>query len=417
VVQELAAADRLTAEIRTTRWHPVEEAWEEPPCLCRAPTQTANESSRNAKRKRSDGRLRLVRTRSRAGPERGRRAGAERLRGHDFSVERRWRYLTIGAASEEQAEEIRATIRDELPEAEVELEPTRDVPATSSSGSARWASPAAGSTPRLRGNNPRVPMIGDLWYKNAIIYSLDVETFMDADGDGCGDFEGLTRRLDYLESLGIDAVWLAPFQTSPRRDDGYDVADFFASTNASAPPADFVEFVREADSRGIRVPHRPRRQPHVRPPPVVPGGTEHSRSRLVRLVEETPPRTGEAASCSPECNRRRGRTTSGAREYYFHRFYDFEPDLNMDNPAVREEVRRIMGFWLQLGVAGFRMDAVPFVIEKPPAPEQFEAQSTSNICGSSASSCSGASGRRSARRAKRACRETQPYFGGGTACT
>ena len=96
-------------------------------------------------------------------------------------------------------------------------------------------------------------MIHDLWYKNAVVYSLDVETFLDASGDGCGDFEGLSRRLDYLEALGVNAVWLAPFQPSPRRDDGYDIADYYGVDPRFGSGGDFVEFMREADSRGIRV--------------------------------------------------------------------------------------------------------------------------------------------------------------------
>jgi maltose alpha-D-glucosyltransferase/alpha-amylase len=212
-------------------------------------------------------------------------------------------------------------------------------------------------------------MIGDLWYKNAVIYSLDVETFMDADGDGCGDFEGLTRRLDYLESLGIDAVWLAPFQTSPRRDDGYDVADFFAVDKRFGSAGNFVEFVREADSRGIRVlidlvvNHTSDRHPWFRE------AREHDSPFHDWYVwSKKRPRDWRSGVVFPGVQQKTWSYDRGAREYYFHRFYDFEPDLNMDNPAVREEVRRIMGFWLQLGVAGFRMDAVPFVIEKPPSP-------------------------------------------------
>jgi maltose alpha-D-glucosyltransferase/alpha-amylase len=210
-------------------------------------------------------------------------------------------------------------------------------------------------------------MIGDLWYKNAVIYSLDAETFMDADGDGCGDFEGLSRRLDYLESLGIDAVWLAPFQTSPRRDDGYDVADYFTVDKRFGSAGDFVEFVHEADSRGIRVlidlvvNHTSDRHPWFR--------AARKRSSPFHdwyVWSRKRPRDWRSGVVFPGVQRRTWTYDRDAREYYFHRFYDFEPDLNMDNPRVREEVRRIMGFWLQLGVAGFRMDAVPFVIEKPP---------------------------------------------------
>src|SRR3954447_8040001 len=96
-------------------------------------------------------------------------------------------------------------------------------------------------------------MIGDLWFKNAVVYSVDVETFLDDDGDGCGDFAGLSRRLDYLDSLGVDAVWLAPSQPSPTRDDGYDIADFYGVDPRYGTLGDFVQFVHEAGSRGIRV--------------------------------------------------------------------------------------------------------------------------------------------------------------------
>ena len=210
-------------------------------------------------------------------------------------------------------------------------------------------------------------MIHDLWYKNAVVYSLDVETFLDASGDGCGDFEGLSRRLDYLEALGVDAVWLAPFQPSPRRDDGYDISDYYGVDPRFGSGGDFVEFMREADSRGIRVlidlvvNHTSDRHPWFR------------EARKTR----SPIHDWYVWSKRRPTNFRKGVVFPGeqtqtwtydriAREYYFHRFYDFQPDLNMDNPRVREEVRRIMGFWLQLGVAGFRVDAVPFVLEEAP---------------------------------------------------
>ena len=211
-------------------------------------------------------------------------------------------------------------------------------------------------------------MIHDLWYKNAVVYSLDVETFLDANGDGCGDFEGLSRRLDYLDALGVDAVWLAPFQPSPRRDDGYDIADYYGVDPRFGSGGDFVEFMREARQPRHPRPDRSRRQPHLRSAPVVPTRARSALAdpRLVRLVEEAADELPEAVSSSPGEQTQTWTYDRDAREYYFHRFYDFQPDLNMDNPRVREEVRRIMGFWLQLGVAGFRVDAVPFILEEPP---------------------------------------------------
>jgi maltose alpha-D-glucosyltransferase/alpha-amylase len=203
-------------------------------------------------------------------------------------------------------------------------------------------------------------MIRDLWHKNAIVYSLDVETFLDSDGDGCGDFEGLARRLDYLEALGVNAVWLAPFQSSPRRDDGYDISDYYGVDPRFGSGGDFVEFIREADSRGIRV--------------LIDLVVNHTSIRHSWFRErpdwyvwsKKKPPNAKSGVVFPGEQQSTWSFDKERRAYYFHRFYDFEPDLDMDDPHVREEVKRIMGFWVQLGVAGFRMDAVPFVLETVP---------------------------------------------------
>ena len=212
-------------------------------------------------------------------------------------------------------------------------------------------------------------MIGDLWYRNAVVYSLDVETFLDSNGDGCGDFEGLSRRLDYLESLGVTALWLAPFQPSPRRDDGYDISDFFGVDGRFGSAGDFVEFMHQAEARGIRVlidlvvNHTSNRHPWFK-------AARERGSQLHDWYVWSKKRPADARSgiVFPGVQKRTWTFDRKVREYYFHRFYDFQPDLDLDNPRVREEVRRIMGFWLQLGVAGFRVDAVPFVLETQPRP-------------------------------------------------
>jgi maltose alpha-D-glucosyltransferase/alpha-amylase len=211
-------------------------------------------------------------------------------------------------------------------------------------------------------------MIEDLWYKNAVIYALNVDSFMDGNGDGCGDFEGLTRRLSYLESLGVDAVWLGPFQTSPNRDNGYDIADFYSVDKRFGSNGDFVEFMSHAKSRGIRV---------LIDLVVNHTSDQHEWFRDSRSDEDAPKRDWYVWSKARPKNWKQGMVFPGvqkttwtrdaeAKAYYYHRFYDFQPDLNMDNNDVRTEVRRIMGYWLQLGVAGFRVDAVPFVIEGSP---------------------------------------------------
>jgi maltose alpha-D-glucosyltransferase / alpha-amylase len=212
-----------------------------------------------------------------------------------------------------------------------------------------------------------VAVLSDLWYKNAVFYSLDVETFFDSDGDGCGDFEGLSRRLDYLEGLGIDAIWLAPFQPSPGRDDGYDISDYFGVDPRYGSLGDFVEFMHQADSRGIRV---------VTDLVVNHTSDQHPWFRQASQDANSPfhdwyvwakrrPRDWKSGTVFPGVQQSTWTRSRAVREYYFHRFYDFEPDLNIESPQVREEIRRILGFWLELGVAGFRVDAVPFLLEKP----------------------------------------------------
>jgi maltose alpha-D-glucosyltransferase / alpha-amylase len=202
--------------------------------------------------------------------------------------------------------------------------------------------------------------IDDLWYKNAIIYCLDVEKYQDANGDGVGDFEGLTRRLDYLAGLGVTCVWLQPFYPSPNRDNGYDVSDYYGvhqrhgSLGRLRRLHEPREGARDARHRG------PRREPHLDRLPLVPVGACRPAlvlSRLVRLGR------GRAPAQPPGGHRLSGTAEDDldvrpqAREYYFHRFYEHQADLNTWNPWVRAEIQKIMGFWLQLGVSGFRMDA------------------------------------------------------------
>ena len=222
-------------------------------------------------------------------------------------------------------------------------------------------------------------MLPDLWYRNAVVYNLDLETFQDSDGDGCGDFEGLSRRLGYLESLGVTTLWLGPFQPSPNRDNGYDIADYYGVDPRHGSLGDFVEFLHEARSRGIRV---------IMDLVVNHTSDRHPWFRDARRSTESPFHDWYVWSTKRPPDWRSGMVFPGVQErtwtraeevgrHYVHRFYEFQPDLNMENPEVREEVRRIIGFWLALGVAGFRLDAVPFILEKPakggrPHPLRFE---------------------------------------------
>jgi maltose alpha-D-glucosyltransferase/alpha-amylase len=216
-------------------------------------------------------------------------------------------------------------------------------------------------------------MIEDLWYKNTVIYSVDLESFQDSDGDGVGDFEGLIRRLDYLNALGVETLWLAPFQPTPNLDNGYDISDFYGVDPRHGSGGDFVEFMHRAHERGIRVvidlvinhtsdQHRwfqsARRD-------------RNSRYRDWYVWSKKRPPNWKDGIVFPGVQEATWTQDKEAGEYYFHRFYEFQPDLNIDNPQVRTEIRRIIGYWLELGVAGFRMDAVPFLIEsKVPGTER-----------------------------------------------
>lgn len=207
-------------------------------------------------------------------------------------------------------------------------------------------------------------MINDLWYKNAVIYCLSVASFMDANGDGIGDFQGLMRRLDYLHGLGITAIWLMPFQPSPYRDDGYDVADYYGVSSRHGTLGDFVEFTHAAKQRGIRVimdlvvnhtsDHHPWFQEARRDP--------SSKYRDWYVWAEKKPPNANKGMVFPGVQKSTWSYDKIARSWYFHRFYNFQPDLNTSNRYVQAEILKIMGFWIQLGVVGFRMDAVPFVI-------------------------------------------------------
>ena len=219
-------------------------------------------------------------------------------------------------------------------------------------------------------------MIDDLWYKNAIFYTLDVGTYMDANGDGIGDFEGLLRRLDYLSGLGVTALWLQPFQPSPNKDDGYDTADYYGIDKRHGSLGDFVEFTREARHRGIRViidlviNHTSDQHPWFQAARRDP----ESQFRDYYYWSKTKPKGADKGMVFPGVQTTTWTWDKEAKAYYHHRFYPFQPDLNTQNPAVREEIRKIMGFWLELGVSGFRVDAVPFIIESVPAASKKRAE-------------------------------------------
>jgi maltose alpha-D-glucosyltransferase / alpha-amylase len=208
--------------------------------------------------------------------------------------------------------------------------------------------------------------IDDLWYKNAILYCLDVEKYMDANGDGIGDFEGLSRRLEYLAGMGVTCVWLQPFYASPNKDNGYDVSDYYSVHPRHGSLGDFVEFTNHAEALGIRV---------IVDLVVNHTSIEHPWFQSARKDQESPfhdwyvwaeerPEDHDTGMVFPGEQKTTWSYDRAARKYYFHRFYEFQADLNTHHRKVREEIMKIMGFWLELGVSGFRMDAVPFLIER-----------------------------------------------------
>jgi maltose alpha-D-glucosyltransferase / alpha-amylase len=209
-------------------------------------------------------------------------------------------------------------------------------------------------------------VIKDLWYKNAVIYCLHVGTFMDTNGDGVGDFEGLMRRLDYLAGLGVTCIWLMPFQASPGRDDGYDISDYYSVNACYGTLGDFVEFTQGAKQRGMRViidlvvNHTSDRHAWFQQA----RKDKTSKYRGYYVWSKHKPKDANKGMVFPGVQKSTWTFDPVAGEYYFHRFYDFQPDLDTSNPEVMAEIRKVMGFWLELGVSGFRMDAIPFVIQR-----------------------------------------------------
>ena len=213
-----------------------------------------------------------------------------------------------------------------------------------------------------------------LWHKNAIVYTIDLQSFADGNGDGIGDFVGLASKLDYLAGLNVNCIWLQPFFPSPRRDHGYDISDYYNIDPCYGNLGDFVEFSQAANDRGIRI---------LVDLVVNHTSIDHLWFREARRDQKSKYRDWYVWSKDRPANAERGIIFPGvqkttwtfdeeAGEYYYHRFYDHEPDLNTTNPAVRAEIEKIIKTWVQLGVCGFRVDALPFVIStKGPGSEAF----------------------------------------------
>jgi len=211
----------------------------------------------------------------------------------------------------------------------------------------------------------RLSRTADLWWKTAVIYCLDVETFADGDGDGCGDFRGLAQRVDHLDELGVTCIWLMPFYPTPDRDDGYDITDFYGVDPRLGTQGDLVEFLRLARDRGMRViadlvvNHTSDQHPWFR-------SARADRSSPYRdwyVWRDEPPADGPQGVVFPDQEKSLWEYDEEAGQYFLHRFYKHQPDLNVASPAVRDEIVRVLGYWLHMGLSGFRVDAVPFLLE------------------------------------------------------
>lgn len=216
------------------------------------------------------------------------------------------------------------------------------------------------------------------WWKNTVFYAVDVERFCDGNGDGTGDFQGLTAKLPYLGELGVTCLWLLPFYPSTNRDNGYDVTDYFSIDPRLGSFADFLAFIHASGEHGIRVitdlvvQHTSNEHPWFR-------SARHDRQSPFRdyyIWSDHPPTTPPGRGpMFPGSESAVWTYDKVAGAYYHHRFYDFQPGLNHENPAVRDEVERIIDFWCSFGISGFRIDAASHLIERPLDPDR-EVDST-----------------------------------------
>jgi maltose alpha-D-glucosyltransferase/alpha-amylase len=205
-----------------------------------------------------------------------------------------------------------------------------------------------------------------LWYKDAVVYQLHVRTFCDSNGDGIGDFVGLTQRLDYLQELGTTAIWLLPFYPSPLRDDGYDIADYTTVHPSYGTLEDFKTFLNAAHTRGIRV---------IIEMVMNHTSDQHPWFQEARSSRDNPKRDWYVWSDTDtkyqgvriiflDTEMSNWSWDPVSKSYYWHRFFSHQPDLNFDNPAVFEAIWEVMRFWLDMGIDGFRLDAVPYLVER-----------------------------------------------------
>ncbi|SKB72315.1 maltose alpha-D-glucosyltransferase [Dyadobacter psychrophilus] len=205
------------------------------------------------------------------------------------------------------------------------------------------------------------------WYKDAIIYELHIKAFKDGNCDGIGDFKGLMEQLDYLQDLGVTAIWLLPFYPSPLRDDGYDISDYYSINPSYGDLHEFKAFLKEAHKRGLKVitelviNHTSDQHPWFQRARKAPKGSAH---RNFYVWTDDPKQFKDARIIFQDYEKSNWTWDSEAEQYYWHRFFHHQPDLNYDSPLVQEEILKILNFWCKMGVDGFRLDAVPYLFER-----------------------------------------------------
>ncbi|TDX88698.1 trehalose synthase /maltokinase [Neorhizobium sp. R1-B] len=258
-----------------------------------------------------------------------------------------------------------------------------------------------------------------LWYKDAIIYQLHIKSFFDANGDGIGDFKGLHEKLDHIASLGANTIWLLPFFPSPRRDDGYDIADYTNVSPDYGTIEEFTAFVEAAHQRGLRVVielvinHTSDQHPWFQRARHSPPG---SPERDFYVWSDTDHKFPETRIIFLDTEKSNWTWDPVAGAYYWHRFYSHQPDLNFDNPLVLEELLGVMRFWLETGIDGFRLDAIPYLVEREGTINENLPETHTILKKIRAALDSTHPGRMLLAEANQWPEDTREYFGDGDEC-
>jgi maltose alpha-D-glucosyltransferase / alpha-amylase len=258
-----------------------------------------------------------------------------------------------------------------------------------------------------------------LWFKDAIIYQLHIKSFFDGNGDGIGDFEGLRQKLDHVASLGVNAIWLLPFFPSPRRDDGYDIADYRSVSPDYGTIEDFKAFVVAAHERGIRViielviNHTSDQHPWFQAARQAPAG---SPERDFYVWSDTDQKFPETRIIFIDTEKSNWTWDPVANAYYWHRFYSHQPDLNFDNPAVMRELLDVMNFWLETGIDGFRLDAIPYLVEREGTNNENLVETHAILKQIRAALDAASPGKLLLAEANQWPEDTREYFGDGDEC-